>query len=263
MPGRSTIVPAGLVSHEPYCTACASAATARSGVRKDSTDPRAALPSAAGTTNCSTNPSTARKVASTGMLVSLTAARSAAACARPVVATTGTYTTSSAWMSGRAAAARPDIHALLVVYVPVVATTGLAHAAALRAAVSETSIPVLATFLAVEGLVEQLVVPAADGSAARGSVLSFRTPERAVAALAHAVHYGSWLTSPAGTVPDLPGVDTDAARTLMARLRGPDDPPRALTDAELTTLLDCYGIGTLPYRTVGSATEALAAADRA
>ena len=81
-----------------------------------------------------------------------------------------------------------------------------------------------------------------------------------MAALAHAVHYGSWLTGPAGTVPELPGIDTDAARTLLARLRDPDDPPRALTDAELSRLLDCYGIAWV-YRAVGSATEAVAAAD--
>jgi acyl-CoA synthetase (NDP forming) len=161
----------------------------------------------------------------------------------------------------RAAATRADVHALLVVYVPVVATPGVAHAAALRSAVSQATVPVLTTFLAVDGMVPRLVVPAADGSAARGSVLSFRTPERAVAALAHAVQYGRWLSRPLGTVPNLPGIDTEAARTLMAQLRGPDDPPRALTDAELTTLLDCYGIGTLPYRTIGSAAEAIEAAN--
>jgi acyl-CoA synthetase (NDP forming) len=91
-------------------------------------------------------------------------------------------------------------------------------------------------------------------------VPSFGTPERAVAALAHAVRYGSWLTGPAGTVPDLPGIDTDAARTLMTRLRGPDDPPRALTDAELSGLLACYGIPWV-YRAIGSAAQAVAAAD--
>ncbi len=160
----------------------------------------------------------------------------------------------------RAAVARPDVHALVVVYVPIVATTGLPHAAALRAAAGQATVPVLATFLAAEGLVAQLVVPGADGSAARGSVPSFGTPERAVAALAHAVRYGSWLTGPAGTVPDLPGTDTDAARTLMAQLREPDDPPRALTDAELSRLLACYGIP-WGYRSVGSADEAVTAAD--
>ena len=53
----------------------------------------------------------------------------------------------------RAALARPDVHALVVVYVPIVATTGLPHAAALRAAISEATVPVLTTFLAAEGLV--------------------------------------------------------------------------------------------------------------
>ena len=149
-----------------------------------------------------------------------------------------------------AAAARPEVHALVVVYVPIVATPGQAHAAALRSAVNLATVPVLTTFPA-----------AADGSAARGSVPSFRTPERAVAALAHAVRYGSWLTSPAGTVPDLPGIDTDAARTLLTRLRGPDDPPQALTDAELTGLLACYGIPLVRYRSIDSAAEAVAAAD--
>src|SRR5450755_4643766 len=160
----------------------------------------------------------------------------------------------------RAAVTRRDVDALVVVYVPIVATPGLAHAAALRCAVTGATVPVLATFLAAEGLVEQLVVPAADGSAARGSVPSFSTPERAVAALAHAVRYGSWLTGPAGTVPELPGIDADAARSLLAELRDPDDPPRALTDAELTRLLHCYGIVWV-YRLVGSAVEAMAAAD--
>src|SRR5664279_5116959 len=106
MPRRSGTVPAGLVSHEPYRTAWANAATARSGVPKDGTDPRPAPPSAAGTTNCSTNPSAARKVVSTGTVASLIADRNAAACARPVVATIGTYTTTSACTSGRATAAR-------------------------------------------------------------------------------------------------------------------------------------------------------------
>jgi len=161
----------------------------------------------------------------------------------------------------RAAGRRPDVHALLVVYVPVVATPGAAHAAALHSVVSQTTVPVLTTFLAVDGVVQRPVVPAVEVSAGRGSVLSFRTPERAVAALAHAVHYGSWLTRPTGIFPDLPGIDTHAARELLARLRDPEDPARALTDAELTILLDCYGIGWLPYRTVGTAAEAIAAAD--
>ncbi len=149
----------------------------------------------------------------------------------------------------RAALARPNVDALLIVFVRIVATTGPAHASALLSAVSQATVPVLTTF----------AMPA-DGNPARGSLPSFRTPERAVVALAHAVRYGSWLTRPAGTVPDLPGIDADAARALLARLRDPDDPLRALTDDEVIELLDCYGIPLVPYRAIGSAAEALAAA---
>ena len=117
----------------------------------------------------------------------------------------------------------------------------------------------LATFLAAEGWWSNWSSRPLNGGAARGSVPSLRTPERAVAALAHAVRYGSWLTSLAGTIPDLPGIDTDAARTLLAQLREPDDPPRALTDDELSKLLGCYGIPWV-YRAIGSVDEAVTAA---
>ena len=161
----------------------------------------------------------------------------------------------------RAAVGRPDVDALVVVYVPTVATRGLAHAAALRAAVTAARVPVVTTFLAVDGLVERLAVTGADGSAARGSVPSYRTPERAVAAIAHAARYGSWLVRPPGTTPDLPGIDSDAARALVEEMRGPDDPERPLTDVEVTALLDCYGISWERYRAIGSASEAVAAAE--
>ena len=86
--------------------------------------------------------------------------------------------------------------AVVVVFVPPVAVPGRAHAEALREAAAGSSIPVVSTFLAQEGLSEFLTVPSADGGAARGSVPSFRSPERAVAALAHAVRYGRWLDRP-------------------------------------------------------------------
>src|SRR6478735_5096292 len=160
----------------------------------------------------------------------------------------------------RAAVNRHDIDALVVAWVPPVAIPGAEHAQALRDAVAGSSIPVLTTFLAVDGLIEYLAVRGADGRAGRGSVPSYMTLERAVSALSYAVRYGAWLARPPGEIPELDGVDPAAAHRAMLALRGPADPPRALTDAELVTLLGCYGISLVDFRAVGSVEEAATAA---
>jgi len=86
------------------------------------------------------------------------------------------------------------------------------------------------------------------------------TLERAVSALSYAVRYGAWLARPPGEIPELTGVDPAAAHRAMLALREPTDPPRALTDAELVTLLGCYGISLVDFRAVGSVEEAATAA---
>ncbi len=162
----------------------------------------------------------------------------------------------------RIALGRKDVDAVVVVYVPPVAVPGQAHAEALRAAAAGSTIPVVSTFLANEGLSESLTVLGADGGAARGSVPSFRTPERAVAALAHAVRYGRWLDRPIGTVPALDRVRQADARALVASMRSADPRDRALTDAELVNLLGCYGIALAEFEAVSSSSDAVVAAAR-
>ncbi len=157
---------------------------------------------------------------------------------------------------------RTDLDALVIGWVPPVATEGHEHAAALRDALLDAPIPVVTTFLAVDGLTQHLAVPDENGHPARGSVPSYRTLERAVAALGHAVRYGAWRSRPAGTVPDLPGVDAAAARAAIEAMRAPDDPARAMTDAELVTLLGCYGIVIEDFEAIASAEQAVAAAKR-
>ncbi len=195
----------------------------------------------------------------------------------------------------RAAMIRDDVDALVVVYVPRIATSGAEHAAALRAAAGDSPVPVLSTFIAAPGGVvrggatggaadrgggtdgggadggvrtgdplEQLAAPAPDGAPGRRAVPAFRTPERAVAALAHAVRYGTWLARPTGEIPDLssadPPADSTAARRFVDSVRDPSDPERSLTDAELVAVLACYGVPIVDFRPVGSAAEAAAAA---
>ena len=160
------------------------------------------------------------------------------------------------------AAQRDDLDALVVVYAPSVSTKGLRHAAALHEAVVKAPIPVVTTFLAVDGLVQPLAVMTEDGSAGRGSLPSFRTPERAVAALAHAVRYGQWLARPPGTIPTLEGIDAAAARVAIntMRAKGNRERVRATTDTEVVALLRCYGIDLAEFKAIGSVEQALAAA---
>ncbi len=161
------------------------------------------------------------------------------------------------------AAQRDDVDALVVVYAPSVATKGLRHAAALHDAVVKAPIPIVTTFLAVDGLMQPLSVMSDDGSAARGSLPSFRTPERAVAALASAVRYGQWLARPPGSFPMLDGIDAAAARSAINAMRSESDgeQERATTDTEVVALLRCYGIDLAEFKAIGSIDEALAAAD--
>ena len=146
--------------------------------------------------------------------------------------------------------------ALVAVFVPPVATPGAEYARALRAAVDGAGKPIVAVFLAAEGVPEELAVPGPDGSPGPGSVPSFPSPERAVAALARVSRYAHWRARPVGefVVPD--GVDTDRARELVATL-----PQGRLDDDAAAELLACYGIGLTEFRRVRGADAAVTAAE--
>ncbi|TCK21671.1 bifunctional GNAT family N-acetyltransferase/acetate--CoA ligase family protein [Pseudonocardia endophytica] len=150
----------------------------------------------------------------------------------------------------------PD--ALIAVFVPPVAVPGAEYAQALRDAAEGAGIPVLAVFLAVEGVPGELSVPGPDGSPGPGSVPSFASPERAASALARVARYAEWRRTPVGefVVPD--GVDPDAARSLVARLGAERD--RVLSDDEAVALLRCYGVEVPAFRLVTGADSAVAAA---
>ncbi len=158
-------------------------------------------------------------------------------------------------------AAGSGVGAVLVVFVPPVAMDGAAHAEALRTAVAGSGVPVLSTFLAVEGIPEHLAVPGPGESAGRGSVPSYPSPERAVAALAAAVDYADWLAVPAGEVRRPAGIDPRAARELVAAMH-PERGERLMSDAELVGLLACYGIPVAEFAPITSRDEAVAQAAR-
>ena len=136
----------------------------------------------------------------------------------------------------------PGVDALVVVFVPPLASTGEDVARVLATRIAGWGRPVVSTFLAMDGVPEQLRLAGPDGTAARGSVPSYPSPERAVLALARAVRYAEWRRLPAGTVPRLSGVDEPAARAVVDAVLAEQPGGRELSAGEVARLLVAFGI---------------------
>jgi acyl-CoA synthetase (NDP forming) len=100
---------------------------------------------------------------------------------------------------------------------------------------------VLSTFLGLEGVPSALAAKGPDAPA-RGSVPSYPSPERAVRALARAVRYAIWRSTPPGTVPQLPDVDIAAARAVVDVVLADKPDGRELSEEECARLLACIGV---------------------
>jgi acyl-CoA synthetase (NDP forming)/GNAT superfamily N-acetyltransferase len=162
----------------------------------------------------------------------------------------------------RDAALRADVDALVTVFVPPVAVPGAAYARALREALQDADAarrkPVVSTFLAAEGVPDELAVVDSDGVAGRGSVPSYPSPERAVLALARVTRYARWRAAPLGHFVRPHGVQRKEARSLAERWL--ESGPKQLPDEQAVELLACYGIDVAPVRRVRSVDEAASAA---
>jgi acyl-CoA synthetase (NDP forming)/RimJ/RimL family protein N-acetyltransferase len=142
----------------------------------------------------------------------------------------------------RGAVDDPDVDAVCVVFVPPLQRGAEDEVArAVREVAAASSKPVLSTFLGFEGVPEAL--SAGDGHApARGSVPSYPSPERAVRALARAVRYSIWRSTPAGTPPDFADLDVDAAREIVHDVLAAAPDGRELTADEAGRLLGALGV---------------------
>jgi acyl-CoA synthetase (NDP forming)/GNAT superfamily N-acetyltransferase len=164
----------------------------------------------------------------------------------------------------RSAVERAD--AVVAVFVPPVATSGDDYAQALADVASgvgaDRGVPVLSTFLGTEGVPAPLRRLGGDGTVARGSVPSYPTPERAVRALARVSRYAQWRRRPVCTLRELPDVAADTAAAVIAAALAAAPGKRELTRDEGAVLLGAYGIRLWPGIPVGSADEAVTAADR-
>jgi acetyl coenzyme A synthetase (ADP forming)-like protein len=145
--------------------------------------------------------------------------------------------------------ADPVVDAVIVLFVPPVVAGAEEVAAAIRRATTGAEKPVLAVVLSAEG------IPAGLGDTSSG-VAAFAYPESAARALGFAVERGEWLRRPAGTVPELDGIDVAAARRVVqAEL---DDADESWLDPGRTReLLTAYGIPLVPERVAVNADNAV------
>jgi len=157
--------------------------------------------------------------------------------------------------------------AVVAVFVPPVRTLTADVGRAVAAAGAAGTRPVLATFTGVEGLVPEL-----------GAVPAFASPEAAVAALARARGLARWRARPRGTTPVLAGVDSAAARVVVAgaagaaggagpaRVAGPagagPDSAHSLDEESVVALLAGYGIELVAALPVADADTAVSQAQR-
>jgi acyl-CoA synthetase (NDP forming)/GNAT superfamily N-acetyltransferase len=160
------------------------------------------------------------------------------------------------------ALASDQVDAVISIFVPPMRRgQEAAVAAQLRQAATGQPKPVLSTFLGFEGVPAELAMPGSVAPTA-GSIPSYSSPERAVAALAQVIRYARWRQRDVGELPRLAGIDSDAAREWVAEVLVAEPAGRLLDAAQIRQLLGWYGIPLVPAEPVADLDQAIAAADR-
>jgi acyl-CoA synthetase (NDP forming)/L-amino acid N-acyltransferase YncA len=93
-----------------------------------------------------------------------------------------------------------------------------------------------------------------------GQIPAYASPNSAARALGHAARYGTWRAQPPGRVPKLANLRCDDARALIHRFLEYSPDGGWLPPAQVSTLLECYGIAQVPTRLVASEQAAVEAA---
>jgi acetate---CoA ligase (ADP-forming) len=150
--------------------------------------------------------------------------------------------------------ADPRVDALIVLFVPPVVAGADEIAEAVRRVVEreQPDKPVLAAVVSSDGIPSAL---REEGS----GVAAFSYPESAAWALGIAADRAEWLRRPAGTEPELEGIDVASARRIVAdALAGRGE--IWLEPAQARALLEAYRLPIVPERVAASADDAVAAA---
>ena len=150
------------------------------------------------------------------------------------------------------------IDAALVIFVPPLVTRSddVARALADAVAAGRGDKPVVACFLSLGTAPE-----AFRGGDGRRPIPTFPFPESAAQALGRAADLADWRRRPEGEVPDLGGIDVEAARALVEqRLAGAGPDGLWLSSDDAVSICTAFGIAVATTRRVSSAEEAAGAA---
>jgi acetate---CoA ligase (ADP-forming) len=143
--------------------------------------------------------------------------------------------------------ADPGVDAVIVLFVPPVVAVADEVAVAISRGLEDAphDKPVLASVISAAGTPEALRA---------GRATPFAYPESAARSLGRVAERAEWLRRAQGRVPELAGIDPDAARAVAA-----DATDRWLTAEEARRLLDAYGVPLVAERRVDSVEDAVTA----
>jgi acetyl coenzyme A synthetase (ADP forming)-like protein len=139
------------------------------------------------------------------------------------------------------------VDAVMTIFIPPLVTEGEAVARAIVSAAKETSKPVLATFMQIDGAPTVLT-----------PVPCYPFPETAAIALSRVAAFAEWRAREAGIIPAYTDIDRDGVRRVADRAlaRGGG----WLTPPEVFSMLGAVGLSTAGSRVVTSREEAVEAA---
>ncbi|TMQ67383.1 MAG: acetate--CoA ligase family protein [Candidatus Eisenbacteria bacterium] len=145
-----------------------------------------------------------------------------------------------------------NVDAVIVIFVPPLATGAPEVARAILTGAAGSKKPILSCFMGSHGLPESLQ------SLNEGHIPSYAFPEAAARTLARVVKYGAWRSAPVGKVPELAGIDPDRARAAIeAALAGDSKTSTQWLDSDsIAKILAAYGIRTPAARTATNRGEA-------
>jgi len=159
--------------------------------------------------------------------------------------------------------ADPDSDVVVVVRIPTVGEPDTVLPSAVAHAAARTHRTTVACIFDLHGLTAELTAVDAEGR--QWVVPAYSTPEDAALALGHAARYAAWRGQDRGRPLHPEGVETRAARRLVAgwlAAEASGDAALLLDDERTAQLLGTVGIDVLPSTRVHDADEAVAAAER-